>query len=51
MVKEISWNKKRENKLKDIYRKESILSVRRQKLAAKKLEKEASKTYNIKALW
>lgn len=36
--------------LSDIYRKKSILSAKKQKLVAKKLEKETSKTYNIKAL-
>lgn len=50
MTKEISWNKERENKLRSIYRKRSVLLAKRQKLAAKKLEKEASKTYNIKVL-
>lgn len=51
ITKEISWNKKRENKLKDVYGGGSILSAKRQKLTAKKLEKEKFKTYNIKALW
>lgn len=50
-AKEISWNKEGENKLRGIYGGGSVSSARRQKLAAKKLEKEASKTYNIKALW
>lgn len=51
VTKEIYWNKKRENKLKGMYERRSILSARRQKLAAEILKKEVSKTYNIKALW
>ena len=51
VTKEICWNKKGENKLRAIYGRGSILSTRRQKLAVEKLEKEVSKTYNIKALW
>ena len=51
VTKEICWNKEEENKLRDIYGRRSVLSTRRQKLAAEKLEKGASKTYNIKALW
>lgn len=49
--KEICWNKKSENKLRKTYGKASILSLKRQKLATQKLEKEASNTYSIKALW
>lgn len=37
--------------MRDIYRRRSVLSARRQKLAIKKLEKETFKTCNIKALW
>ena len=51
VTKEISWNKEGENKLRGIYGTGSVSSARRQKLAAEKLEKEASKTYIIKALW
>lgn len=51
ITKEIYLNKKRENKLRNIYKRRSVLSARKQKLATKKLEKKASKTYNIKALW
>lgn len=51
MAKEISWDKQEENKLRDIYGREFISSARRQKLVTKKLEKELSKTYNIKELW
>ena len=51
VTKEICWNKEGENKLRGIYGRGSVSSARRQKLAAEKLEKEASKTYNIKALW
>ena len=49
--KEIRWNKEGENKLRGAYGKGSISSLRRQKLATQKLEKEASNTYSIKALW
>lgn len=49
-TKEINQNKKRKNQLKGIYERRSILSAKRQKLAVKKLEKEALKTYTIKAL-
>ena len=48
VTKEIYWNKEGENKLRGIYRRGSVSSARRQKLAAEKLEKKASKTYNIK---
>ena len=51
VTKEICWNKEGENKLRGIYGRGSVSSARRQKLAVEKLEKEASKTYNIKALW
>lgn len=51
VIKKICWNKKRKNKLKDRYRKGSILSAKKQKLAIEKLEKEIFKTYNIKAFW
>lgn len=51
VTKEICWNKKGENKLRGIYRRRSVLSAKRQKLAIKKLEKKISKTYNIKVLW
>lgn len=50
MAKKIGQNKKRENKLKNIYGKEFVLLAKKQKLAAKKLEKKASKIYNIKVL-
>lgn len=51
ITKETCWNKEGENKLKGIYERRSVSSARGQKLAAKKLEKEASKTHNVKALW
>lgn len=51
VTKEICWNKEGENKLRGIYRRGSISSARRQKLATEKLKKEVSKTYNIKILW
>ena len=50
VTKEICWNREGENKLRGIYGMGSVLSARRQKLTAEKLEKEPSKTYNIKAL-
>lgn len=37
--------------LKNIYGRGFVLLVRRQKLTVEKLEKKASKTYNIKAFW
>lgn len=49
--KEIHWNKESGNKLRGVYGKGSISSLRRKKLATQKLEKEASNTYSIKALW
>ncbi len=48
--KKIFWNKEGENKLRGASGKGSISSLRRQKLT-QKLEKEASNTYSIKALW
>lgn len=35
----------------EIYKKNFILSAKKQKLAIEKLEKKTFKTYNIKALW
>ena len=43
-LKEIHWNKEGKNKLRGAYGKGSILSLRRQKLATQKLEKEVSNT-------
>lgn len=51
MMKEIKWNKKVENNLKDIYGKKSRSTKKRQRKATKEPEKEASKTHNIIALW
>lgn len=50
-VKEIWWNKERENNLKGSYGKGSRSTNKRQKKATKELEKEVSKTHNIMALW
>ena len=50
VTKEECWNKEGENKLRGIYGRGSVSSARRQKLAAKKLEKESFKTYNSKVL-
>ena len=40
VTKKICWNKKGENKLRDIYRKRFISSARKQKLGVEKLEKK-----------
>lgn len=50
VTKDIYLNKEGENKLRGIYKKKSVLSAKKQKLTVEKLKKEASKTYNIKAL-
>lgn len=49
--KTIQWNKEGENKLRGMYGRGSISTLRRKKLATQNLEKEASNTYIIKALW
>lgn len=43
--KAIHWNKEGGNKLREVYGKGSISSLRRKKLATQKLEKEASNMY------
>lgn len=48
---EIKWNKKGENKLYGVYRNGSISTLRRVWKTALKLDKQASKTYNIRELW
>lgn len=50
-VKEIKWDKEGENNLRGGYEKGSRSTNKRQKKAVKELEKKASKTYNIGALW
>lgn len=47
-AKKISWNKEGKNKLKGIYKERSISSARKQKLAAKKLEKKYLKLTILK---
>lgn len=42
-MKQIYQNKKRENKLRGIYERGSVLSAKRQKLTEEKLEKEIFK--------
>ena len=49
--KKISWNQGGKDKLRGNYRKESVFTLRRRKKSAQELEKKASKTYNIAALW
>ena len=49
--KKIHWDKKREDNLWGFYGKGSLATLKRKKKAAKELEKEASKSYNISALW
>lgn len=47
----IKWNKNGENNLQGGYGKGSQATTGRKKKVVKDLEKKASKTYNIKALW
>ena len=47
---QIRWNKKGEDKLRGAYGKESRRIQMRHQKSAHKLQKEASKTYNIQAL-
>ena len=49
--KEIHWDKKGEDNLRGFYEKGSLATLKRKKKAAKELEKDASKSYNIGALW
>ncbi len=49
--KEVKWNKEGEDKLRGSYGKGSRSTQMRKQRSARKLEKEASKTYNIQALW
>ena len=48
---EIQWNREGEKKLREGYGKGSRATTERRKKVAKELEKEASKMYNIMALW
>ena len=50
-LKKISWNQEGEDRLRGSYGKGSVSTLRRRKKSAQELEKEASKTYNIAALW
>ena len=50
-VKEVRWRKEGENNLRGGYGKGSRSTNKGQGKATKELEKEASKTYNIMALW
>lgn len=47
----LKWNKEGEQKMRGSYGKGSTSSLRRQKISAQDLAKEASKSYNIGALW
>ena len=49
--KKIHWDKKGEDNLRGFYGKGSLATLKRKKKAAKELEKEASKSYDIGALW
>lgn len=49
--KEIKWNKRGEDNLRGFYGNGSRATLKRKKNVAKLLEKEASKCYNIGALW
>lgn len=49
--KKIRWNQKKEDRLRDSYGKRSVSTLKKRKKSAQELEKEASKTYNITALW
>lgn len=48
---EINWNKEGEDKLRGAYGNGSTLTSKRIRKAALELEKQASKTYNIRKLW
>lgn len=48
---EIKWNREGEDKLRGRYGKGSKRTRMRQQKSARELEKEASKTYDIRALW
>lgn len=49
--KEVKWNKEGEDRLRGSYGKGSRSTQMRKQRSAWELEKEASKTYNIQALW
>ena len=49
--KEVKWNKEKEDRLCRSYGKGSRSIQMRKQRSAWELEKEASKTYNIQALW
>ena len=49
--KEVKWNKEGEDRLRGSYGKGSRSTQMRKQRFARELEKEASKTYNIQALW
>ena len=51
LKKEIKWNKEGENKLRGVYGNGSRSSSKRQRKSARELEKEATKSYDIRALW
>ena len=48
---EMRWNKEGEDKLRGAYGNGLTSTLRRARKAALELEKQASKTYNIKELW
>lgn len=47
----LKWNREGEQNRRGAYGKGSVSSLRRQRIAAEELAKEASKSYNIEALW
>lgn len=49
--REVKWNKEGEDKLRGVYGMGSRSSLKRQRKSARELEKEASKSYDIRALW
>lgn len=51
ILKKISWNQEKEDRLQDSYQKKSVSILRRRKKSVQELEKETSKIYNITALW
>ncbi len=48
---QIKWNKEGEEKLRRVYRNSSRSTSRREWKSARELEKQASKTYDIRVLW
>ncbi len=51
LKQELKWNKEGEHSLRGGYGSGSRSSTKRQRKSARELEKEGSKSYNIRALW